>query len=97
MYMMNSAIGMDKKSVGYYFRIFDLGKNRLQSTDDLLMKLKYEFVLGDPNNNFLYISISDDDKEKSVEIYLHEVDPLRNASGNNEVITVADLQHIQRR
>ena len=68
----------------------------MQSTDDLLMKLKYEFVLGDPNNNFLYISIPDDDKEKSVEIYLHEVDPLRNASGNRSD-HVADLQHIQRR
>ena len=92
---MNSAIGAVKK-VGYYFRIFDPGKNGLRSTDDLSLKLKYEFVLGDPNNSFLYISIWDDDKEKSVEMCLHEVDPLRNANGKNKVITIADTRYIQR-
>ena len=95
-YTMNSAIGMDKKSVGYYFRIFDPGKNGLQSTDDVSMKLKCELVLGDPNNNFLYISIRADDKVKSTVVRLHEVDPLRNANGNIEVITIADIRHIQR-
>ena len=54
MYTMNPAIGMDKKTVGYYFRIFDPGKNGLQSTDDLSMKLKYEFVLEDQTTIFLY-------------------------------------------
>ena len=93
---MNSAIGAVKKAVGYYFRIFDPGKNGLRSTDDLSLKLKYEFVLGDPNNSFLYISIWDDDKEKSVEMCLHEVDPLRNANGKNKVITIADTRYIQR-
>ena len=38
------------------------------------MKLKYEFVLGYPNINVLFISIQDDDKEQSVEMCLHEVD-----------------------
>ena len=60
------------------------------------MKLKYEFVLGDPNNNFLFISIQGDDKKKSVEMCLHEVDPLHNANGNNKVFTIADIRHIQR-
>ena len=53
--------------------------------------------MGDPNINFLFVSMRDDDKEKSVEMCLHEVDPLRNAGGNNEVITVTDFRHIQRR
>ena len=35
-----------------------------ERSDDLATKLKYEFVLGDPNNNFLQISIRDDDKGK---------------------------------
>ena len=61
------------------------------------MILKYELVLGNPNNTFLHISIRNDEKEKCVETYLHEVDPLRNASGNNEVIIFADIRHIQRR
>ena len=61
------------------------------------MKLKYEFVLGDPHNNFLYVSYWGDDKEKSVEMCLHEVDPLQNANGKNEVINVADIRHRQRR
>ena len=60
------------------------------------MKLKCELVLGDPNNNFLQTSIRDDNKEKSIETRLHEVDPLRNANGNNEVITIAEKRHIQR-
>ena len=84
MYVMNSALGMDKKTVGSYF--WDPGMNGLQSTDDLLMKLKYELVFGRSKNNSLYMSIRDDDKEKSVDIYLHEVDPLRNASGNPETV-----------
>ena len=71
------------------------GKNGLQSTDDFLMKLNYEFVLRDPNN-FLEISIQDDDKERSVEMCLLKVDPSQNANGNVQVVIIADIQHIQR-
>ena len=63
--------------------------------DDQDERHDQRLVLGDPNNNFIYISIRDDDKEKSVEIDVHEADPLRNASGNNEVITIADTRYIQ--
>ena len=52
LYKMNSAIGADKKAVGYYFRIFDPGKNGLQSTDDLSMKLMCEFCLGRSKHKF---------------------------------------------
>ena len=94
-YMMNSAIGMDKKTVGYCLSTFDPRKNGLQSTHDLSMKLKYELVLGAPNNNFHYISIRTTTK-RNLSIYvLHEIDPLRNPSGNSENITVADFRHIQ--
>ena len=44
--MMNSPIGVDKKSVGYYFRIFDLGKNRLQSTDDFIDEIEVRVCFG---------------------------------------------------
>lgn len=80
-YMMNSAIGAVKKAVGYHCRVFDPGKSGLRSSDDLSLKLKYEFGLGDPNNNVLYLSIRDDDKEKSVEMCLHEVDRYRLRTG----------------
>ena len=93
---MNSAIGAVNKAGGYYFRISDPGKNGLQSTDDLSLKSKYEFVLGDASNNFLYISILDDEKEKSVEMWSLEVDPSQKASGNVEVTIIADTRHIQR-
>ena len=59
------------------------------------MKLKYELVLGDPNNNLLNISIRDDDKEKSVEMCLHEVDPLQNANGKSKVDHHC-IRHIER-
>ena len=45
---------------------------------------------------FIFLTV-DDDRENSVEMCLHEVHPLRNASENDEVITVADFRHIQRR
>ena len=96
-YMINSVMGAIKKAVEYYFRIYDLGKNGLQSSDDLSMKSKYEFVSGDPNINFLYISIQDDDKEKSVEMCLHEVDPSQNTNENVKAIIIADTRHPPRR
>ena len=91
---MNSAIGASKKAVGYSFYP---GKTGLQITDDFAMKLKTEFVLGDPNDNLLYIPCRDDDTERPVEMCSPEADPLQNANGNDEVIIIAGTRHIQRR
>ena len=74
-YTLNSAIGMDKKTVVYYFRIFDPGKNGLQSTDDLSMKLRYEFVLGSKKQSSSYYNPRRRQREICRYIYLHEIDP----------------------
>ena len=87
---------MDKKTVGYYFRIFDPGKNGLHSTDDLSTKLKYEFVLGDPNDNFLFFFNPGRRQREICRDVFARNNPLRNASGNNEEITIADFRHSQR-
>ena len=98
MYTMISMIEASKKAAGYLLKIFDLGKNRLQLTCDLSMKLKNEFVLDDPNVTFPYIPFQDDDTERLVAMCCSpETYPLQKASGNNEVITIADTRHIQRR
>ena len=61
------------------------------------MKLKYEFVLGDPNINFPHIPFQDGGKEKPVEMCSLDVVPLQNASGNVEMTIISDTLHIQRR
>ena len=95
--MTVSAIEASKKAVGYSFKILDPGKNGWQLTDEFAMNLKNDFVSRDANIFFLHIPFQDGGEEKSVGIYLLEVDPSQNANGNVKAMIIADTRHIQRR
>ena len=90
---MISAIEASKKAVGISFEIFLILEGT--GTDDLGMKLKNVFVLDDPNVICPYIPFQDDDTERLVEMCPLEKYLLENATGNDEVIIIADTRHIQ--
>ena len=97
MYMVVSAIEASKMAVGYFFKIFDPGKNGVQLTDDFSMKLKNEFVSGDKKDViFPYTPFQDDDMERPVEIHSLETYLLRNANANDKVVIIADTRHTRR-
>ena len=96
MYMVTPATEASKMAVGHFTKIFDLGKNGSQFTDDLVMRLKNEFASNDPNFIFSYVPFQDDDMERPVEMCLFETDLLHNVNMNDKVIIIADTRHTQR-
>ena len=80
MYMVTPANEASVMAVGHFSKIFDLVKNRLQLTDDSVMRLKNEFASNDPNIIFSYDPFQDDDMERLVEMCLLETYLLHNVS-----------------
>ena len=79
-----------------YAKIFDLGRNGLQLTDDSVTRLKNEFATNDPNVVFSYIPLQDDHTERLVEMCSLEMFLLQNVNANDKVIIIADTRHTQK-
>ena len=96
MYMVTPATEASMMAVGDFSKIFDLGKDGLQLTDDFVTRLMNEFATNDPNVVFSYIPFQDDDMKRLVEMCSLEMFLLQNVNVNAKVIIIADTRHTQR-
>ena len=97
MHMVTPATEASMTAVGHFSKIFDPGKNGQQQIDESVTRLKNELAENDPNVVFSHIPFQDDDTERPVEMCSLETYPLQNATGNDDVVIIADTRHIQRR
>ena len=97
MYMVTPAIKASKMSVGHFTKIFELGKNGLQLTDDSVLRFKNEFASNDPYVVFSYIPFQDVDMERLVEMCSLETYSFHKVNMNGKVVIIADTRHTQRR
>ena len=95
MYMVTPATEASMMAVGHFSKIFDLGKNGPQLTDDSVTRLKNEFAANDPNVFCSYVPFSSDSGRpsgmRSLETFL-----LPDMGLNNKVIIIADTRHTWR-
>ena len=80
-------------AVGHFAKIFDLGKNGIQLTDDSVTRLKNEFASNDPNVIFSYIPFLEDNTERLVEMCSLEMFLLRNVNMHEKVVFIAETRH----
>ena len=95
MCMMTPA-GASKMPIPHFTKIFDLGKNGLQLTDDFVTKLKDEFASKDPSVVSSYVPFLDDDMERLVEMCSLEMYLLHSMNLNDKVDIIADTRLTQR-
>ena len=96
-YRIILAIEASGQTVGHYFEMFDPGKNGFQLTGESTSKLNYEFALDKLYDNFMYISLPDNDVEKATEVCSLETYLVQDTNESDEVITITEARHTQRR
>ena len=94
--MVIPATEASMMAVGHFSKMFDLGKNGLQLTNDSVARLANEFDTNGPTVVFSYIPFQDDDMERLVEMCSLEMFLLRDVNSSDKVIIIADTRHTQR-
>ena len=97
MYMVTPATEASMMAVGHFAKKFDPGKNKLQFTNNSIIRLKNDFLsTNDPNVVVSYIPFQDDNTEKPAEVCSLETFLLQNVNANDKVFIIADTRHTQR-